>query len=81
MEKEAKIHKIDLRGEVCPYTFVKSKLIIEEIEPGELLEVLVDYPPASINVPKSMETEGHEVLGVEQVKEKEWVIIIRKSQD
>ena len=79
--KESKTRNVDLRGEVCPYTFVKSKLIIEEIEPGEILEVIVDYAPASTNVPKSMEMEGHEVLGVEQIKDGEWVIKLRKKRE
>jgi len=25
---------LDLKGEVCPYTFVKSKLALEEMESG-----------------------------------------------
>ena len=79
--KESKTRNVDLRGEVCPYTFVKSKLIIEEIEPGQVLEVIVDYAPASTNVPKSMEMEGHEVLEVEQIKDGEWVIKLRKKRE
>ena len=31
--------EIDLRGEVCPYTFVKSKLALEEMEVGDVLRV------------------------------------------
>ena len=79
--KESKTRNVDLRGEVCPYTFVKSKLIIEEIEPGQVMEVIVDYAPASTNVPKSMEMEGHEVLGVEQIKDGEWLIKLRKKRE
>ena len=79
--KESITRNIDLRGEVCPYTFVKSKLIIEEINPGEILEVIVDYAPALKNVPKSMEMEGHEVLDVEQIKDGEWKILLKKKQE
>jgi len=55
-------HEIDIRGEISPYTFVKSKLKIEAISAGETLRVLTDHEPATKNVPRSMENEGHEIL-------------------
>ncbi|RUM58608.1 MAG: hypothetical protein DSY59_05540, partial [Persephonella sp.] len=45
--------ELDLRGEVCPFTFVKSKLIIEQMNVGEVLKVILDYYPSVENVPKS----------------------------
>jgi TusA-related sulfurtransferase len=81
MESPKNKKEINLRGEVCPYTFVKSKLIIEELEPGELLEVVVDFAPATTNIPRSMTNEGHEVLDVSQLSPKEWKIVIRKGHE
>ncbi len=81
MESPKNKREINLRGEVCPYTFVKSKLILEEMEPGELLEVVVDFAPATTNIPRSMINEGHEVLDVSQLNSKEWKISIRKGSD
>lgn len=78
---EAAIKVLDLRGEVCPYTFVKSKLLIEEMGVGQLLEVIVDFPPAVKNVPRSMEMEGQEVIEVQQMGPKLWKIILRKARD
>lgn len=43
--------ELDIRGEVCPYTYVKTRLALEEIEVGQVLRVLVDYEPATQNVP------------------------------
>ncbi len=71
--------KIDIRGDVCPYTFVKSKLALEELESGQVLEVIVDHAPATENVPRSMETEGHKVLEVAKIGEQEWRIVIQKA--
>ncbi len=71
--------ELDLKGEVCPYTFVKSKLALEEMEPGTILKVIVDHIPATQNVPRSMEMEGHEILDVSQINETDWQIVIRKS--
>ncbi|ODS40362.1 MAG: hypothetical protein A7315_08875 [Candidatus Altiarchaeales archaeon WOR_SM1_79] len=72
--------KIDIRGEVCPYTFVKSKLAIEEINPGEVLEVVVDHLPAVENVPRSLENEGHEILEVSKISDEGWKIVVRKKE-
>ncbi len=73
--------KIDIRGLVCPYTFVKSKLAIEDMEVGEVLEILLDYEEAARNVPKSMQEHGHTVLKVEKVNDKDWIIVVRKEHD
>ncbi|OGW54746.1 MAG: hypothetical protein A2Z46_04070, partial [Nitrospirae bacterium RBG_19FT_COMBO_55_12] len=66
MADEIKVDRtLDIKGQVCPYTFVRSKLAIEKINIGEVLEIVVDHEPASINVPKSMENEGQKVLKIE----------------
>lgn len=76
---EKKVDKeLDIRGEVCPFTFVKSKLALETMEPGQILKVIVDYKPSAESVPKSMREEGQEVLEVNQIGENLWEIIIRK---
>lgn len=82
MEEEGKADKtIDIRGQVCPYTFVRSKLAIEKMNIGEVLEIILDYRPAVDNVPKSMQNEGQKVLKIEQTGEKEWHIFIRKEKE
>lgn len=79
-EKIEVIHReINLKGEVCPYTFVKSKLAIEELESGQVLKVIVDHLPAVENVPRSMEAEDHHVLRVEKINETDWEIVIKKA--
>lgn len=72
--------EIDLKGEVCPYTFVKSKLAIEEMSPGQVLRVVVDYEPATRNVPHSMENEGNEILDVGKLNDSDWEIVVRKGE-
>ncbi|MBI2368934.1 MAG: sulfurtransferase TusA family protein [Deltaproteobacteria bacterium] len=71
--------ELDLKGEVCPYTFVKSKLALEEMALGEVLRVIVDNPGSADNVPRSMESEGHKVLDVSQVTETDWQILVQKA--
>ena len=77
---ETKTRNLDLKGEVCPYTFVKSKLMMEQMNVGEVLEVMVDYPPAATNIPKSMEREGQEVLEVVQINDNQWKVVLLKMK-
>ncbi len=72
--------ELDIRGEVCPFTFVKSKLILEQMEEGEVLRVIIDYEPSAENVPKSMREEGQEVLAVNKIGDNLWEIIVRKKK-
>ena len=70
--------ELNLRGEVCPYTFVKSKLALEDLEPGEILRVIVDNPESAENVPRSLANEGNEVLGVGPLGGEAWSILVKK---
>ena len=82
MTEEIKSDKmLDIKGQVCPYTFVRSKLAIEKMGLGEILEIVTDHKPASENVPRSMESEGQKVLKIEQTAEKEWHIFVRKDKE
>ncbi len=75
----AKNKIIDLRGEICPYTFVLTKLNLEELKPNTILEVIIDYPPAAENIPRSVKEQNlGEVLGVDKISSNEWKITIKK---
>lgn len=80
MADEIKINNVlDIKGEVCPYTFVKTKLTLETMESGEVLEIITDHQPASVNIPRSLKGEGHEVLTVDEMEESRWRIIVQKG--
>jgi tRNA 2-thiouridine synthesizing protein A len=70
---------LDLRGEVCPYTFVKTKLILEELDSGQDLTILLDDSAATANVSKSLRNEGHEILGLKAISGEVWQIVVRKA--
>ncbi|OQY89927.1 MAG: hypothetical protein B6D41_10115 [Chloroflexi bacterium UTCFX4] len=69
----------DLKGEICPYTFVKSKLMLEMMESGQVLQVIVDNDESATNVPKSLTNEGNTILGCEKLNETDWMITVRKK--
>jgi len=70
---------IDIKGEICPYTFVKSKLAMEELKSGQILEIILDHQPATENVPRSMKNEGNEILEVEKINDTDWRIVVKKK--
>lgn len=55
---------LDLLGVCCPINFVRTKLAIDKIKPGERLEILLDDGEPIINVSRSVKDEGHRVLNV-----------------
>jgi TusA-related sulfurtransferase len=72
--------EIDICGDICPYTFVKSKLKLESMSPGEVLRIVTDHEPATKNVPRSMENEGHEILSPpHKISEHVWEFFIKKN--
>ncbi len=79
-EKIRADRELDIRGEICPFTFVKSKLALESMKVGEVLRVLIDYEPSAQNVPRSLRDEGQEVIAVNRIGDSLWEIIIRKRR-
>lgn len=72
---------INIKGLICPYTFVKAKIAIEGMEVGQVLEILLDYEEASRSIPKSMEDHGHKVLKVDKINDTDWLLQIRKERE
>lgn len=53
---------IDITQEVCPMTYVRVKLALERLGPGQTLEVVMSGEEPWRNVPRSVREDGHEVL-------------------
>ena len=73
--------ELDLRGVICPYNFVKTKLKLETMEGGQILSVILDAGEPIRNVPQSLSNEGHQVLSQVPIDESFRVIIRRRSDD
>ena len=58
-------------------TYVRTKLRLETLASGEVLEVWLSGDEPLRNVPRSAREEGHEVLALEPV-ENRWTLWIRK---
>ena len=69
---------VNLAGEICPFTFVRTKLALEALPIGGVLRVLVDHEPATRNIPRSAAEWGQEVLGVTGAGPGTWAIDLRR---
>ncbi len=56
--------QIDLRGTPCPLNFVRTKLRLQSMQPGQLLEVWLDAGEPIEQVPDSLVMAGHEVESI-----------------
>jgi TusA-related sulfurtransferase len=72
---------LDLTGEVCPYTFVRTRLALEDLPRGATLVVEGDHPPARLNVPRSAAAWGQQVVSVDELAGGRWRIVLRKLVD
>jgi tRNA 2-thiouridine synthesizing protein A len=52
---------LDVTDLTCPMTWVRTKLELERLEPGEALEVRCAEGEALENVPRSAADAGHDV--------------------
>jgi TusA-related sulfurtransferase len=52
---------LDLTGVACPLNWVKAKLALEELDPGDELTLLLDSGEPIESVPRSAREDGHEV--------------------
>lgn len=73
--------ELDLRGVICPYNFVKTKLKLDLMGAGEILSVILDGGEPIRNVPLSVSNEGHEVLLQEPFDESSHRIFIKKGTE
>jgi sulfite reductase (ferredoxin) len=67
----------NLRGVPCPMNFVKAKIALDTMKPGQHLAVLLDDGAPINNVPRSIQSEGHKVLE-QTMKGNHWFVLIEK---
>ena len=61
-EETAASSTLDITGETCPMTFVRVRLALDRLAPGEVLEVLLRGDEPRRNVPRTAVEQGHAIL-------------------
>lgn len=79
MAEEYKIDEtVDITSVVCPVTFVKTKVALEELDEGQILSVHMNDGEPVQNVPRSVKDEGHEILKLIDNEDGTYDLIVRK---
>ena len=73
--------KVDITDVNCPITFVKTKVALEELDDGDILEVRLNDGEPVQNVPRSVKEEGHEVLRLDDNGDGTFELYIKKVGD
>lgn len=72
---------VDITDVVCPTTFVKAKIALEELEEGEILSVKMNDGEPVQNVPRSIKEEGHQILKLIDNEDGTYNLIVKKVGD
>ncbi|MDR1540696.1 MAG: sulfurtransferase TusA family protein [Clostridiales bacterium] len=70
---------VDITNVVCPVTFVKAKVALEELEEGQVLSIRMNDGEPVQNVPRSIKDEGHKILRLLDNKDGTYSLIVRKA--
>ncbi len=73
--------RLDLRSFACPLTYVKTRIALERLEPGQVLEVWLAAGEPVASVPRSAAEDGHRILGVGELgagAPGAWSVLIEK---
>lgn len=72
---------VDITDVNCPVTFVKTKVALEELDEGQILQVHINDGEPIQNVPRSVKEEGHEILNIVDNGDGTFELFIKKVGD
>lgn len=80
--KEAQ-YSLDITTDICPLTMVKTKLLIEKMQVGEVANIRLNSGEPLENVPRTLRDHGHEVLEIlrEAPDSNAYRMMVRKGPD
>ena len=72
---------VDITDVVCPVTFVKAKVALEELDDGQILAIRMNDGEPVQNVPRSIKEEGHQILKLNTNEDGTYTLIVKKVED
>ena len=73
--------EVDITDKVCPMTFVKAKVAIDELDDGEILAIRMNDGEPVQNVPRSMKEEGHQILKLADNEAGTYTLYVKKVEE
>ena len=72
---------VDITDVVCPTTFVKAKVALEELDDDQILSVKMNDGEPLQNVPRSIKEECHQILKLIDNEDGTYNLIVKKVGD
>ena len=72
---------VDITDVVCPVTFVKAKVALEELDDGQILAIKLNDGEPVQNVPRSIKEEGHKILRLVDNEDETFTLIVQKVEE
>lgn len=72
---------VDITDVVCPVTFVKAKVALEELDEGQILSIRMNDGEPVQNVPRSIKEEGHQILKLDVNEDGTYTLYVKKVED
>ena len=71
--------EIDITGDFCPMTFVRTRLALDRMTPGQVLLVRLKGEEPLRNVPRTATEQGHRVLSLETGADGISILVLRRG--
>ena len=72
---------VDITDKVCPLTFVKAKVALEELDDGEILAIKLNDGEPVQNVPRSFKEDGHQILKLDDNEDGTYSLYVKKVEE
>ena len=72
---------VDITDVVCPTTFVKAKVALDELDDGEIIAIRMNDGEPVQNVPRSIKEEGHQILKLVNNEDGTYTLVVKKVED
>ena len=72
---------VDITDVVCPVTFVKAKVALEELDEGQVSSIRMNDGEPVQNVPRSIKEEGHQILKLDDNEDGTYTLYVKKVGD
>jgi len=70
---------LDITADVCPMTFVRTRLALDRMQPGQTLLVRLRGEEPTRNVPRTAVEQGHAVLSLSHEADGTQLLLLRRG--
>jgi TusA-related sulfurtransferase len=70
---------LDITADTCPMTFVRTRLALDRMQPGQTLLLRLRGEEPRRNIPRTATEQGHAVLGQQEAADGTTLLLLRKG--